>query len=186
MAVTPEGKAIAPSLSDFLTDRPFHVDELAGDWFVEVSLAQNASGTRADPIVVRDGNRGRLAPVLQANSQDDPKGAVAAEIIAWLMESTIDHGHAPFRRGDADADGLMNITDGIYIMRYLFLGGSEPPCLEAANADDDAMITVEDGVYILNYLFLPSSAPPEPGPNGCGPDPVDSESDLGCDHYTGC
>jgi hypothetical protein len=82
--VTYEGAKIAPSLVDFLSDRPLHVDELAGEWFVEAALAENAYGTRADPVIVRDANRGRLAPVHQTSVQDDPKGAVAAEIIAWL------------------------------------------------------------------------------------------------------
>ena len=73
MEVTPEGAAIAPSLVNFLTDRPFHVNELTGDWVVEVALAQSADGTLADPIIVRDGDRGRLIPVHQANAQNDPK-----------------------------------------------------------------------------------------------------------------
>lgn len=88
MVVTDEGKSIAPSLEDLASDRPFHVDELAGNWEVEVSLAQNDDGTRADPIIVRDGNLGRLIPVIQTNGGDEPKGAVAAEIIIWLMSTT--------------------------------------------------------------------------------------------------
>ncbi len=88
MVVTDEGKSISPSLTDFASDRPFHIDQLDGDWEVEVSLAQNDAGTRADPIVVRDGNRGRLIPVIQTNSGDEPKGAVAAEIIIWLISTT--------------------------------------------------------------------------------------------------
>ena len=87
MTVTADGKTIAPSLTDFASDRPFHVDELAGDWEVEMSLAQNDDGTRADPIIVRDGNLGRLIPVIQTNGGDEPKGAVAAEIIDYLMSS---------------------------------------------------------------------------------------------------
>lgn len=88
MTVTADGKAISPSLTDFASDRPFHVDELDGDWEVEVSLAQSDDGTRADPIIVRDGNLGRLIPVIQTNGGDEPKGAVAAEIITWLMSTT--------------------------------------------------------------------------------------------------
>ena len=83
MTVTSEGKSIAPSLTDYASDRPFHVDELDGDWEVEVSLAQSDDGTRADPIIVRDGDLGRLIPVIQTNGGDEPKGAVAAEIIIW-------------------------------------------------------------------------------------------------------
>ena len=88
MTVTAEGKAISPSLPDFASDRPFHTDELAGDWEIEVSFAQNDDGTRADPIIVRDGNLGRLIPVIQTANGDEPKGAVAAEIITWLMSTT--------------------------------------------------------------------------------------------------
>jgi len=88
MVVTSEGAAISPTLTDFQSDRPFHVDELDGDWAVEVSLAQNDDGTRADPIIVRDGNLGRLIPVIQTANGDEPKGAVAAEIIIYLMSTT--------------------------------------------------------------------------------------------------
>ncbi|MYF98264.1 hypothetical protein F4212_03890 [Candidatus Poribacteria bacterium] len=85
MIVTDEGKDISPSLPAIQSDRPFHIDQLAGDWEVEVSLAQNEAGTRADPIIVRDGDRGRLIPTIQTANGDEPKGAVAAEIIIWLM-----------------------------------------------------------------------------------------------------
>lgn len=85
MIVTDEGKEIAPSLPDIQSDRPFHIDQLDGDWEIEVSLAQNEAGTRADPIIVRDGELGRLIPTIQTANGNEPKGAVAAEIIIWLM-----------------------------------------------------------------------------------------------------
>ena len=88
MTVTAEGAAISPTLTDFQSDRPFHVDQLDGNWEVEVSLAQNDDGTRADPIIVRDGNLGRLIPAIQTANGDEPKGAVAAEIIIYLMTTT--------------------------------------------------------------------------------------------------
>ncbi|CAI8010739.1 hypothetical protein GBAR_LOCUS7046 [Geodia barretti] len=87
MKVTGEASFISPSLTDFASDRPFHVMNSTGNWEVEVSLAQNDDGTRADPIIVRDGNLGRLIPVIQTNGGDEPKGAVAAEIIIYLMDS---------------------------------------------------------------------------------------------------
>ena len=88
MKVTTEGAAISPTLTDFQSDRPFHTDQLDGDWEIEVSLAQNDDGTRADPIIVRDGGLGRLIPVIQTANGDEPKGAIAAEIIIWLMSTT--------------------------------------------------------------------------------------------------
>ena len=87
MVVTADGAEYTPSLVNFLSDRPFNLGYLAAqavDWYPELILAQDAAGTWAEPIIVRDGPRGRLIPVFQASFQDDPKGAVAAEIIAYL------------------------------------------------------------------------------------------------------
>lgn len=84
MTVTVDGIALTPSLVDFQTDRPFHLDELQGQWFAEKIFASDtgdASATRADPVIVRDGDRGRLAIVHQTFLEDTPKGEVAAEII---------------------------------------------------------------------------------------------------------
>jgi hypothetical protein len=58
---------------------------LAGDWVAEVILAQNADGTRADPVIVRDGDRGRLIPVIQTNAGGEPQGQIDIEIVSWMM-----------------------------------------------------------------------------------------------------
>ena len=91
-----------------------------------------------------------------------------------------------FRRGDPNSDGSINITDGIYVLNYLFLGGPKPACQEAANPNDDAMVNITDGIYILNFLFLGGPAPVAPGPTTCGPDRDGSPTDLGCETYTKC
>jgi hypothetical protein len=87
--ITEQGREIAPSLVVYPTDRPFHLNELAGEWFAEAILMQNAAGTRADPVIVRDGPRGRLIPIYQSADQNDPKGAVAAEVIFHLFGMTM-------------------------------------------------------------------------------------------------
>ncbi len=92
-----------------------------------------------------------------------------------------------FHRGDPNDDGAMNITDGIYVLNFLFLGGREPTCLESADVNDDGQLNITDGIYILNYLFLggPEPAPPGDPAKPCGPDPAGSP-DLGCEAYTRC
>ena len=83
--MTAEGAEIAPSLANFTSDRPFCVDMLLNDWLVEAALAQNTpAGARADPVIIRDGDRGRIIPAFQGSDDALPKGAVAADIIAWL------------------------------------------------------------------------------------------------------
>jgi hypothetical protein len=93
-----------------------------------------------------------------------------------------------FHRGDANDDGKMNITDGIFILNWLFLGGATPGCMEAANANDAASINITTGIFVLNFLFLGGPPPPDPGPIGqpCGPDATGSPSNLGCNNYDNC
>ncbi len=83
VVVTADGSSLTPSLVDFATDRPFHLDELGDDWEVEVSLAQNDEGTRADPVIVKNKNTGgRLGIFYQTASQDDdPRGEVISEFL---------------------------------------------------------------------------------------------------------
>ncbi|MGQ9591173.1 MAG: hypothetical protein ACUVYA_12885 [Planctomycetota bacterium] len=83
-----------------------------------------------------------------------------------------------FERGDADSSGSFNITDGIFILNYLFLGGPTPGCLDAADTNDDGGVNITDGIYILNFLFLGGSAPPPPH-EACGTDPT--EDSTGCE-----
>jgi hypothetical protein len=175
VTVTPEGAAISPTLGalgSLLTDRPFHIDQLANEWFAEVSLAENSAGTRADPIVVRDGNRGRLIPIFQSAFQDDPKGAVAAEVIIWLMQKTGAPPSGQFRRGDTDNSRTTNITDMIRILNFLFAGGPAPTCQDTADTDDSGGLNITDGIYGLNFLFAGGRPIPAPGPANCGPDPT--------------
>ena len=91
MVVTKDGKEITPSLTNFKSDRAFHLDELTGDWFAEKVLASNigtSQATRADPVVVRDGNRGRIGIVYQTFNEVNPKGKVVAELITnFLLEN---------------------------------------------------------------------------------------------------
>ncbi|MBW7992102.1 MAG: S8 family peptidase [Planctomycetes bacterium] len=88
VVVTADGQDITPSLVDFQTDRPFHLDELEGGWYAELVLAQNDAGTRADPVIVRNAaTGGRVGIFYQTASQDDdPRGEVISEWINnWYL-----------------------------------------------------------------------------------------------------
>jgi hypothetical protein len=78
---------------------------------------------------------------------------------------------AIFRRGDVDGSGRINVTDSVRTFNYLFFGGEEPACLDAADADDDGQVLLTDGVYLLNHLFLSGPEPPPPYPDP-GRDPT--------------
>ena len=65
----------------------------------------------------------------------------------------------PFTRGDANADGMIDVADIIYLTNYLFLGGGAPEPLEAGDANCDEVIDIADVVYLINYLFTGGSPP---------------------------
>ena len=74
-----------------------------------------------------------------------------------------------FIRGDANADGGVDVGDAVEILNGLF-GGSSAPCLEAADVNADAVVDIADPIALLAYLFaggIPPSAPfPECGAVG--------------------
>ncbi len=87
----------------------------------------------------------------------------------------------PFRRGDATADGDVNLADCIATLEYLFTGGAGPTCPSAADSNDDSRIDLTDGITTLFWLFADGASIPEPGPLDCGKDP--SADLLGCPGY---
>jgi hypothetical protein len=95
-----------------------------------------------------------------------------------------------FHRGDSNQDGILDLTDAIVVLGFLFFGGTTPTCIESANVDNDADVDITDPVLILNFLFLGGSPPAPPGPPGssCGHDPElpGSPGALGCDSYDAC
>ncbi len=93
-----------------------------------------------------------------------------------------------FNRGDPDDNGAVQLTDGIFILNFLFLGGSAPACFDSADADNNGAVQLTDGIFILNFLFLGGEGPVEPGTAAtpCGEDPAEPADDIGCDQYTSC
>lgn len=87
----------------------------------------------------------------------------------------------PFVRGDANADGGLNITDGIFVLNFLFLGGDMPPCMESSDTNADGQVNITDGIYVLNFLFLGGPEPPAPYP-----DCEDIGPDADCEGFPPC
>ena len=85
-----------------------------------------------------------------------------------------------FIRGDPDENGAVQLTDGIFILNFLFLGGDSPGCFDAADADNNGAIQMTDGIYILNFLFLGGAAMPAPYPE-CGIDEGAGQDLLDCE-----
>src|ERR1041384_6782331 len=90
---------------------------------------------------------------------------------------------ARFRRGDANADGRVDLSDPVFTLTRLFLGGGELPCAKAADANDDGRVDVSDALSVLSFLYQGGGALPAPG-GACGADPTPDA--LTCLAYSAC
>ena len=75
-----------------------------------------------------------------------------------------------FRRGDADANGVVSLTDAVVVLERLFRGGAALPCEDAADTNDDGALDITDPIGLLGHLFLGGPPPPAPGREACGED----------------
>lgn len=56
--------------------------------------------------------------------------------------------------GDADFRGIVNISDCVYLITYIFGGGPPPyPIKLIGDADCNDVISISDVVYIISYIF---------------------------------
>ncbi len=58
-----------------------------------------------------------------------------------------------FEIGDANCDNSVTVSDVVYIINYLFKGGSPPCSIQAADINCDGEVSVSDVIYLINYLF---------------------------------
>jgi hypothetical protein len=89
-----------------------------------------------------------------------------------------------FRRGDANDDGTIDVSDAVAVLGFLFLGVPRVlGCDASADIERDGLIDVSDAIRLLAYLFLGAREPPAPF-RACG---FDTEpSVLGCEGFAGC
>ena len=85
-----------------------------------------------------------------------------------------------FDRGDVNGSDNVDLSDSVYTLEFLFLGGPPPPCLDAADATDDGKIDVSDAVRTLEMLFLGADPLVAPYPDH-GPDPTGDDFTCGFD-----
>jgi hypothetical protein len=113
----------------------------------------------------------------------EPIGNTAFEPLRGRLCFEASSHPVPFRRGDADGDGSLDISDAVFTLLHLFIGGQQPSCLKAADQDNNGQVEITDAVGILGFLFKGEAAPPAPFPD-CGWDPDIDE--LTCESYSGC
>jgi hypothetical protein len=55
--------------------------------------------------------------------------------------------------GDADGNGIVNVSDGVFLIAYIFGGGDPPTNSGSGDADENGLTNISDAVYIIAYIF---------------------------------
>ncbi|TFH61468.1 MAG: hypothetical protein E4G91_08120 [Candidatus Zixiibacteriota bacterium] len=61
--------------------------------------------------------------------------------------------------GDADGSRAIDISDVVYLIAYIFSGGTAPNPIAAGNANCDGGVDISDVVYLISYIFSGGLAP---------------------------
>jgi hypothetical protein len=165
-----------------------------------VSLTWSAPATGPAPTgyaVYRDGSKvaeaggtsytdtGLAAATRYCYTVKSKVGAVESAFSAEACATTTGGPGGGFKRGDSDASGKLDLTDAIATLQFLFMGGTEPPCKDAADTDDSGKLDLTDAISALQFLFMGGAPPANPGPETCGPDPTPGDEYTEC-IYTKC
>lgn len=63
-------------------------------------------------------------------------------------------------RGDVNSTGVINSSDIIYLVNYVFKGGPEPlPVSEVGDVNCSGVVNSSDVIYLVNYVFKGGLAP---------------------------
>ena len=101
-----------------------------------------------------------------------PATDIAATVVRGVLNIVADV--TLFRRGDTNGDLVVNTSDAINTLSYLFRGTEPPSCLDSADANDDGRVNLTDGVFTLLALFVGSVVIPPPNEvPGSDPTPDD-------------
>ncbi len=113
------------------------------------------------------------ATSLYANrNTSQPVNTVTKSVWFDLCESA-----CTWKVGDADGNGTINISDAVFLIAYIFAGGSEPQPNSVGSGDADCTksVNIGDAVYLIAYMF--SHGHPPGNPDGVSPD------DCTCSDY---
>jgi hypothetical protein len=148
-----------------------HVSAMATDDLgnVYITGASRGSGVSDDYATVKYDSSGRQIWVRRYNGPDNGSDGASditldnygnAYVTGTSRNSgsredlaTVKYVQTGLWRGDANRDGIIDLGDAVYLMNYLYRGGSPPDPLRAGDCNCDRTVDVGDLVTLIDYLF---------------------------------
>ncbi len=88
---------------------------------------------------------------------------VTPKVVSWKFDTYYDPTHWPKYMHDKWNSGVFRrtygISDGIYLINYLFKSGPSPNPIEYGDVNCDGVVDIGDVVYLINYLFMEGPPP---------------------------
>lgn len=61
--------------------------------------------------------------------------------------------------GDADHNGIINLKDITFLIKFLYQSGPDPTCMDEGNADGVNPVNLKDITYLIKFLYQSGPAP---------------------------
>lgn len=74
-----------------------------------------------------------------------------------------------FLRGDSNNDGVIDVSDCVHALRFMFAAGPPPVCADAIDVNDNEDVDISDAILIVFFLFGQANIP-QPRIGGAGID----------------
>lgn len=91
-------------------------------------------------------------PVTGKNTELGHGRINADEAILLAMQSA-------YVAGDANGDGVVDLTDVLFLINYLYKSGPPPDPLAAGDPSADCIIDITDVLHLINYLYKSGPSP---------------------------
>jgi 1,4-alpha-glucan branching enzyme len=137
---------------------------LGGEWFEALNGDAAAYGG------ANFGNGGRIAATGPPRDGLPHSASIAIPRRGALVfaRRPISPGDGPsFVRGDCNGDGVVDVSDAVRILFYLFRGAGGGDCVASCDAAGEGSVNIADAVRVLTHIFREGPPPAAPWPE-CG------------------
>jgi Arylsulfotransferase (ASST)/Dockerin type I domain len=94
-----------------------------------------------------------------AGAEDNTSYFLTDPFIAPETSYSFIVGGSEYICGDANSDATVNVSDAVWIINYVFVGGDPPDPIESGDSNCDGTCNVSDAVWIINYVFVGGNEP---------------------------
>ncbi len=90
---------------------------------------------------------------VEATDQSNPPSKDTMKVSITIFEGQ------GYLCGDANHDFAVNVADPVFLVNYIFLGGSAPDPYQAADVNCNGSVNLNDIVWLIQYIFNDGSTP---------------------------